>query len=99
METAMSDKKRGNVLLDALNVINGERQDQYGSPEDNFETIATYWTTYLNGRSYISGKDVAMMMTLLKVARIQTGTATWDSFLDACGYMALASDMTVVTDD
>lgn len=95
----MTDKKRGQVLLDALNVINGERQNQYGNPEDNFEAIATYWTIYLGGRSCISGKDVAMMMTLLKVARIQTGTATWDSFLDACGYMALASDMTVATDD
>jgi hypothetical protein len=38
---------RGQVLRDALNVINGERQDQYGAPEDSFALIAEYWEVYI----------------------------------------------------
>jgi len=34
--------------LDEANIIiNGERQDVYGSPEDSFSVIAEYWNTYL----------------------------------------------------
>jgi hypothetical protein len=40
-------KDRGQVLRDALNVINGERQDQYGAPEDSFALIAEYWEVYI----------------------------------------------------
>ena len=37
--------------------------------------------------------DVAMMMTLLKVARIRSGTATDDSFVDAAGYIACGGEI------
>ena len=39
--------KRGSVLQEAINTINGERQDVYGSPESSFSLIAKYWRTYL----------------------------------------------------
>lgn len=42
----MTDK-RGQVLQDALEVINGERNDQYGEPEDSFSLIAEYWSVYI----------------------------------------------------
>lgn len=38
---------RGSVLREAEKVINGERQDVYGSPEDSFKLISEYWNTYL----------------------------------------------------
>ena len=38
---------RGKILKQALDVINGERQDSYGNPEDSFQLIAGYWNTYL----------------------------------------------------
>ena len=40
-------KKRGEALRIALDVINGERQDTYGNPEDSFELISKYWNAYL----------------------------------------------------
>lgn len=98
-KSAESDKSfdRGRVLLDALKVINGERQNSYGNPEDNFAIIAEMWSTYLAGRYnaefYLKAQDVALMMTLLKVARVSTGTASKDSFIDAAGYIGLAADM------
>lgn len=45
---AMIDKnKRGKILMQALDIINGDRQDKYGKPEDSFALIAEYWNSYL----------------------------------------------------
>jgi hypothetical protein len=94
-EVSDRDQKtqRGSVMLKALEIVNGERQDQYGSPEDNFHRIADYWTQYKGTK--FSAHDVSMMMCLLKIARIQTGTGSTDSYTDLCGYAALAADMKV----
>ena len=87
--------KRGNILIEAHGVINGERQDAYGNPEDNFQRIAEMWNDYLYDvlNVALQPRDVALMMALLKIARISTGTATRDSYIDAAGYIGLASDM------
>lgn len=88
---------RGCILTEALRVINGERQDAYGSPENNFSTIAGFWKEYLAGKYdfdfALSPDDVGIMMALMKIARIITGTATHDSFVDAAGYIGLAADL------
>ncbi len=82
--------KRGETLERALGCVCGERQDQYGTPEDNFGRIAKLWSVYLDFE--VSSVDVAMMMALLKIARIQTGTATEDSFVDLAGYAACGAE-------
>jgi len=41
-------QNRGKVLKKALDIINGERQDMYGNPENSFALIAKYWNAYLN---------------------------------------------------
>lgn len=85
--------RRGRIMLKALTVINGERQDQYGSPEDNFEKIAEYWRTYL-GIKTLNASNVAMMMVLFKIAREGLGSGkNADNVLDICGYSALYSDI------
>lgn len=88
---------RGNVLIEAHEIINGERQNAYGSPENNFSTIAGLWKEYLAGKYdfdfALSPDDVAIMLALLKIARISTGTAVKDSFVDAAGYIGLAADL------
>ncbi len=102
-----SNEPRGKrCLAEAMSIINGARQDTYGKPEDNFATIAEFWTTYMRASRKrlppdspvlfhfrISPGDVAIMMTLLKIARIATGTQTRDSFVDAAGYIGIAADM------
>ena len=88
---------RGSVLQEAINTINGQRQDSYGNPEDSFERIANLWDAYLTGkyRSEIdlTAEDVALMMTLMKIARMMTGSGHRDSYIDAAGYIGLAADM------
>ena len=83
--------KRQETLEAAIKCVCGERQDQYGTPEDNFGTIANLWTAYLGYP--VSAVDVAMMMSLLKIARIKTGTATEDSFVDLAGYAACGAEI------
>ena len=93
--------KRGTVLLEAHATINGERQDVYGSPEDSFALIAEYWTTYLDSKIksngthdalYFEAQDVAMMMTLFKIAR-EANQHKLDNILDAAGYLGIYADM------
>jgi DNA-binding transcriptional regulator GbsR (MarR family) len=88
----MSDVKntRSEVLAIAGNLINGERQAHYGTPQDNFGTTAEMWEAYL-GRD-ISPADVCHMMALLKIARLKRGPHR-DSSIDACGYMALGAEV------
>lgn len=68
-----------------------DREEQYGSPEDSFGTIAGLWSIYL-GRE-ISPENVAIMMALLKIARIAGGRFKTDSYTDAIGYMACAGEL------
>ena len=85
--------KREECLRKANEIVNGEREGQYGSPENNFQVIADLWNAYLTDEVYLSSVDVAMMMSLLKIARIRTGTHKEDSFLDLAGYAACAYEI------
>lgn len=82
---------RAECLERAKQCVCGQREQDYGTPEDNFQTIANLWTAY-KGTSF-SANDVAMMMALLKIARIRTGTGTADSFVDLAGYAACAAEI------
>ena len=91
---------RAEILDAAKKIVTGDREKQYGSPEDNFAVIARFWEVYLNQRCVdamsgfvLNPDDVAILMALLKVARIMTGTFKGDSYIDACGYLACAAEI------
>lgn len=93
---------RSEILEAARVCVCGEREQDYGSPEDNFTTIGLLWSVYLNAAypeytkafpyNGIKPKDVAAMMALLKVARIAAGSSP-DSFVDLAGYAACAGEI------
>lgn len=69
---------REEVLQAAAKCVNGNRQEDYGSPENNFGLVAAFWNAYL--RPYmrpniigIDSKDVAAMLGLLKSPVSQRG--------------------------
>ena len=82
---------RADILDRAKAIVTGEREKQYGKPEDNFAIIAELWSAYTGYK--FSPVDVTMMMALLKVARIKTGVGTVDSFVDLAGYAACAGEI------
>ena len=81
---------RRECLETAEHMVNGDREHDYGTPEDNFKTIAGLWSAYLGKE--ISSIDVAMMMALMKIARIKAGTKP-DSFVDLAGYAACGAEI------
>lgn len=83
--------KRAEVLRTAEKMVCGHREQDYGIPEDNFFKIAELWSAYF-GHDF-TAFDVAMMMALMKIGRISTGTATNDSFVDAIGYLACGAEI------
>lgn len=82
---------RRTILREAEKSICGQREQDYGSPESNFAIIAQLWTAY-TGYDFTS-LDVAMMMCLLKIARIKNGGGTGDSFVDLAGYAACGAEI------
>lgn len=83
--------KRAEILQTAEKMVCGHREQDYGSPENSFQAIADLWSAYLEEE--VTALDVAMMMALLKIARIKTGTATNDSFVDLAGYAACGGEI------
>ena len=96
--------KREDCLNQALTQVTGKRTQDYGTPENNFETIADFWNVYLcnlaknQGYDYwnipsISATDVALMMDLLKTARLITSPNHADSWVDKAGYSACGAEV------
>jgi hypothetical protein len=75
------------VLDEAKDIIYGDREKTYGKPSKNLETIAVFWSEYIGTK--LSAKDVAVMMVLLKAARLRNDISHRDSVVDICGYAAL----------
>lgn len=85
-------------ILDEVNkIVNGERLDTYGSPEDSFENIAALWNVHLCARHIsnlyeLTAEDVAVMMTYFKLARMYGQAYSRDNPRDAIGYLAILAD-------
>lgn len=86
---------RGYILDEAKKCITQDREEQYGSPEDSFSLTAEYWTIALKDslKKDLTAHDIAMCMTLFKIARIQGGRFKTDSYIDGCGYLACACEI------
>ena len=90
---------RKEILEAAMRCVCGDREQDYGTPERNFELIADLWTTYIKAKCVspeadvcIIGEDVATLMCLFKIARIATGRGKTDSSIDLAGYAACAGE-------
>ena len=96
--------ERGNVLLEAHKIINGDRQQSYGKPEDTHGVIAELWNGYMRAIAMTQGKDIsqipilrsedaALLMVLFKIARELNGAGVRDSAVDAAGYLGIYASM------
>jgi hypothetical protein len=89
--------KRAHFLKQAEQTICRDRQDIHGKPENTFALIAQYWSTFLSEESEkqitLCGADVAAMMTLFKIARMQINPFHEDNIVDGIGYLAIAGEL------
>lgn len=70
---------RSEFINTVSKIVNESRVSEYGKPEDSFANIASFWSAYLD--TDISKEDVAIMMALLKIARIKANIKHIDSWL------------------
>lgn len=97
---ALQKEKRMNKkeLLEAAIKTVADRGVPYGGVEDNFTRIARLWKMHLLNRfdraPDLTPADVAMMMVLMKIARLENQPNHPDSWTDVAGYAACGADIT-----
>ncbi len=94
LKKEISDREK--MLIEAAKIISGQRDKQYGGPEENFGRIAQMWSVIF-GRKF-TREEVAMAMIAVKLARhasnygFQADTWTDIAGYAACGYEVGISD-------
>jgi len=87
----MTKYTRADILDTAKQYVTKQRENEHGEMEANFKMIGDLWGTYLERK--INTSDVAVMMTLLKIARIKSNPRSGDNWIDSCGYMACGGEL------
>ena len=85
----MAQKKtpRQKCLDNVGKIIGGQRDVQYGGPEENFGRIAQMWSMIFG--TEVTKEDVAMAMVAVKVARYASKSGFQpDTWTDIAGYAA-----------
>jgi hypothetical protein len=88
------------IAQTAAALVGGKREQTHGDKATNFENIAILWNAWLNMKfgaagiaDTLTGADVAKLMALLKIARMESGEFNPDDAIDACGYAAIAGEL------
>jgi hypothetical protein len=95
----MDRKETLNAAYEAVN----DRPNAYGPPEDNFARIAALWTAHSNNIGGPFGwafdaTDVAIMLALVKIARLEESPRHTDSWVDLAGYAACGAEVSTKDD-
>ncbi|ASJ79753.1 phosphofructokinase [Mycobacterium phage Fameo] len=80
------------ILTTAEEIINGQRALDYGDAKENHERIAGLWSAYKRDTEF-SPEDVAVMMILLKIARLMENGYHNDTVVDIAGYAGVLEKM------
>jgi len=91
----------GDLLEEAAKIIGGQRATDYGPKLRNHQRIAGLWNMWLSNTKagatvdewVIDAYDVAMMMMMVKIARLMNSPGHGDSHLDIAGYSAIAKEI------
>lgn len=82
---------RPEILDTAKKCVCGDREQDYGTPEKNFGTIAELWTAYKGIE--LTAVDVAVFLSLVKIGRIASGHGKADNWIDLAGYAACGGEI------
>jgi hypothetical protein len=90
----MSDidaKPRDTPLIEAIHLINSDRNQEYGEPYENFRDIAEMMTVLLRpilkDNERVMCHHVAMVMMAVKLSRMTTSPLKHDTWVDIAGYV------------
>jgi hypothetical protein len=79
------------ALEQASGLINGPRQEAYGSPHENFERLAIRISQIV--KAPVTKRQAAQIMVDLKLSRLAHSHHV-DSVIDAIAYLALMMELT-----
>jgi hypothetical protein len=82
---------RTDCLSAAAKLITEDRAASYGDNRDTHHRVSVMWTA-LTGHP-ISPEQVCVMMAALKLCRLAHDSQSVDSWVDACGYIALGAEL------
>lgn len=98
--TQKTPETRREILQAAERCVCGDRDQDYGAPEDSFALIAELWEPIIKARCVGPGVDVdldavtvALCMAELKIARAATNETHMDSWVDLAGYAACGGEI------
>ena len=83
--------KRSEILDTAKEYVTKDRAATHGDAESNFGLIACYWSAHLD--AHVGPADVAVMMTLFKLARAKGNLGNPENWVDGCGYLACGGEI------
>jgi len=86
---------RSHILETAESHITTDRAATHGDAENSFSNMAGGWNWWCSIRpsGTFDAHDVAVMMTIFKIARIPGNAGHADNYIDAAGYIALAGEI------
>jgi len=75
------------ILIEAHNLVHGDRGEDYGHPLDDFSRTAAIASVLLSGKlkAPLEAEDVALFMMAVKLSRI-VNKPKRDSVVDLAGY-------------
>jgi hypothetical protein len=100
--------KAGEMLKAAIELVDGQRAKDYGDKYDNHERISKLWTMWMwetrhtrypDAQCHIKPYDVAMMMLMVKIARLMHSPGHPDSHLDIAGYASILEEIARLAPD
>lgn len=99
-DTQKNPETRREILQAAERCVCGDRDQDYGGPEDSFALIARLWEPIIKARCVGPGVavdmdavTVALCMAELKIARAATNKTHMDSWVDLAGYAACGGEI------
>ena len=84
------------ILEEAIALIHGQRADDYGDAQSNFQHMADLVNPIIRkADGKLSASDMALVMIQVKIARLQETPDHEDSWIDIAGYAALGAQIAI----
>ena len=84
------------VLEEAKDLIYGQRANDYGDAQSNFQRMADLVNPIIKkADGNLTATDMALVMIQVKIARLQETPDHEDSWIDIAGYAALGAQIAI----
>ena len=85
---------RDETLEKALDIIQGDRHNEYGPAQGHFKEAASVWSLIM--KKEVTASQVILCLAALKLVRLSTKNDHQDSWVDLAGYAALGNEVSSV---